>query len=72
MNVLRSEKQVAVISALVEGGSIRSIERMTGVHRDTIMRLLVRVGDHCATVLDETMRGLHCKRIQVHSCPNWN
>ncbi len=35
MNSLKKEKQLAVISALVEGVSIRSIERMTGVHRDS-------------------------------------
>ncbi|MGH7773274.1 MAG: helix-turn-helix domain-containing protein, partial [Candidatus Binatia bacterium] len=44
MNTLKTEKKLAVISALVEGNSIRSIERMTGVHRDTIMRLLTSVG----------------------------
>ncbi len=38
MNKLKKDKQLAVISALVEGNSIRSVERMTGVHRDTIMR----------------------------------
>ena len=38
-NVLKKEKQVAVIAALAEGNSIRSIERMTDVHRDTVMRL---------------------------------
>lgn len=37
MNVLPIEKKVLILSALVEGNSIRSIERMTGVHRDTIM-----------------------------------
>lgn len=42
MNKLKSEKQTSVINALVEGNSIRSTERMTGVHRDTIMRLIVR------------------------------
>lgn len=36
-----------MVAALVEGVSIRSIERMTGVHRDTIMRLLVKVGENC-------------------------
>jgi hypothetical protein len=41
-NVLSIDKQIGVISALAEGSSIRSIERMTGVHRDTIMRLGVR------------------------------
>jgi transposase-like protein len=43
MNKLKNEKKEAVIGALVEGNSIRSTERMTGVHRDTIMRLLVEV-----------------------------
>ena len=37
-NVLNTDKQIAVIGALAEGSSIRSIERITGVHRDTIMR----------------------------------
>lgn len=65
MNKLKPEKQVAVIRALVEGSSIRSTERMTGVHRDTIMRLMVQVGDTCGEILDHTMRGLHCQRIEV-------
>ena len=43
-NVLNKDKQIAIIGALAEGSSIRSIERMTGVHRDTIMRLGVKVG----------------------------
>ncbi len=41
MNPLTPEKRLAVLSALVEGNSIRSTEGMTGVHRGTIMRLLV-------------------------------
>lgn len=43
-NVLNIDKKIAIIGALTEGSSIRSIERMTGVHRDTIMRLGVKVG----------------------------
>jgi hypothetical protein len=42
-NVLNIDKKIAVIGALAEGSSIRSIERITGVHRDTIMRLGVPV-----------------------------
>jgi IS1 family transposase len=38
---------------------------MTGIHRDTIMRLGVQVGQTCAKVMDEEMRGLNCKKIQV-------
>jgi IS1 family transposase len=65
MNSLKTEKQLAVISALVEGVSIRSIERMTGVHRDTIMRLLNRVGERCSRLLDQHMVGFHSRHIQV-------
>ena len=36
MNNLRKEKQIAAIAALAEGTGIRSIERMTGIHRDTV------------------------------------
>ena len=48
-----------------EDSSIRAIERITGVHRDTIMRLGVRVGEACAKIHDEKMRGLTCKNIEV-------
>ena len=37
------DKQVAIIGFLTEGSSIRAIERATGIHRDTIMRLGVKV-----------------------------
>jgi hypothetical protein len=46
-NVLNKDKQIAIIGALAEGSSIRSIERLTGVHRDTIMRLGVKAGKGC-------------------------
>lgn len=65
MNVLPRSKQLAVLGALVEGNSIRSTERMFGVHRDTIMRLGVRVGEGCANLLDETMRDLPCQRLEL-------
>ena len=65
MNRLSIERQARSSSALVEGNSIRSVERMTGIHRDTIMRLTVRVGDGCDSLMDEMMRGLTCERLQL-------
>lgn len=65
MNKLKLDKQIAVISALVEGCSIRSTERMTGVHRDTIMRLMVRVGTGCEQYMNETLQNLTCKHVQI-------
>jgi hypothetical protein len=65
MNKLGTDKQTAIVSALVEGVSIRSIERMTGVHRDTIMRLMVRVGQGCERIMDRRMRDLPCKHLEL-------
>ena len=62
---LSKDKQIAVTAALTEGNSIRSIERMTGIHRDSIMRLGVRVGQGCARLLDQKMRNLDCNRIEL-------
>jgi IS1 family transposase len=64
-NILGRDKQIAVTAALAEGNSIRSIERMTGIHRDTIMRLGIKIGQGCAALLDRKMRNLHCTEIQV-------
>jgi IS1 family transposase len=64
-NVLNTDKKIAVIGALAEGSSIRSIERITGVHRDTIMRLGVKVGQGCAAVMDSKMRNLPCNRLEM-------
>jgi hypothetical protein len=64
-NVLPLEKQAVAIGALCEGNSIRSVERMTGIHRDTVMRLGARVGMACRDLMDETMRELPCAQIEV-------
>lgn len=65
MNTLKLDKQIDVISALVEGNSIRSAERMTGVHRDTIMRLLARVGGEAKQLHDRYVRGLTPEFVQM-------
>ncbi len=65
MNITPKERQIQVLNALVEGNSIRSTERMTEVHRDTIMILLVRVGNKCQKIMDNRLCDFHCRRIQV-------
>ncbi len=64
-NELKSEKKAQVVSLLCEGTSIRAVERITGIHRDTVMRLGVRVGTACAKIQGEKMRGLNCARVEV-------
>jgi IS1 family transposase len=65
MNRLSLARRTQIIGALVEGNSIRSTERMTDTHRDTVMRLMVEVGEGCARLMDVEMRDLSCRRIQV-------
>lgn len=65
MNKLKLDTQTQVVANLMEGASIRSVERITGVHRDTITRLRVRVGDACEQMMDATLRDLSCKRVEV-------
>ena len=64
-NNLSTEKKVLAVSMLAEGSSIRSTERVTGVHRDTIMHLGVRVGEACAKIHNEKMRGIASHQIEV-------
>ncbi len=64
MNNLPMERQIAVISALVEGNSVRATVRMTGVAKDTVIKLLARIGQACAEYQNKTLRNLPCKRIQ--------
>jgi transposase-like protein/IS1 family transposase len=49
---------------LVEGASIRSVERTTGLHRDTICRLLVFFGKACRRFLDRRMRRLTLEHLE--------
>lgn len=64
MNVLSKEDRIRVVACLVEGCSLRSTVRMTGVHRTTIQNLLVDLGKACSEYQDKAMVDLPCKRIQ--------
>ena len=59
------EKKVAVISALVEGCSVRSTERLTGVSKPTILNLLVEVGTACEEFHNATLHNIPTKRVQI-------
>jgi IS1 family transposase len=65
MNRLSPEARTAVLSALIEGCSIRSTVRMTGVAKKTVMRLLIEAGAVCDRYQNRVMRNLSCQRIQV-------
>ncbi|HSS50130.1 MAG TPA: IS1 family transposase, partial [Thermoanaerobaculia bacterium] len=64
-NVLSTARRAAVISALCEGNSIRATVRMTGVAKNTVVKLLVELATVCQAYADENLRSLPCKRLQV-------
>jgi len=64
MNKLSNQRRVQVVSALVEGMSIRSVVRMTGVSKNAVVKLLEDVGNACAVYQDKVFRNLNCKRIE--------
>ena|SRR5438477_10627198 len=62
---LPTEKAVLCLRLLVEGNSIRSIERITGVEKKTILKLLVLAGEKCERLLDEKLRNLTVRDVQA-------
>ena len=64
MKRLTREKQTQIISALIEGNSIRATARMMNVSKDTVLKLQVEAGYASADYQDKAFRGLTCKRVQ--------
>lgn len=64
MNILSIEKQTKIIAALTEGCSIRATERLTNTHRDTIMRLGVRIGEGCKQIHDKLFQNINVPLLE--------
>ena len=64
MNQLPLQHRAQVLGCLVEGNSIRATVRMTGVAKNTVVKLLADVGEACLAYQDEALRNLPCKRLQ--------
>ena len=64
MNKLSTAKRSAIVRALCEGCSIRSTVRMTGASKNTVVKLLVELGEACSKFQGETIRGIRSKRVQ--------
>ena len=65
MNRIDKTKQMQVVSALIEGCSIRATVRMTGVAKNTVAKLLVELGAACSEYMNRVMVNLTSQRLQV-------
>jgi IS1 family transposase len=64
MNRLSIQRRAQVIGALIEGNSIRSTARMTGVSKDAILKLIPDMGAACVAFHNATVRGVRVQRVQ--------
>lgn len=65
MNRMDTARRSQVVRCLIEGNSINSTVRMTGVAKNTVLKLLVEIGAACSDYLDTVMRNLPCQRLQA-------
>lgn len=64
MNKLSTQKRAQILEMLVEGMSMRSVSRISGVSINTVTKLLVDAGVACASYHDETVREITASRVQ--------
>src|SRR5205807_2712237 len=61
---LTLDKAVQVLRLLCEGNSIRSVERLLDVNRNTILKLILKVGERCERFFTATVYKVPCENIQ--------
>lgn len=64
-NHLANDKMISVIHHLTEGNSIRATSRLCKVHRDTILKYLVEVGNACNSFMDLSFETLHLEHLEI-------
>jgi IS1 family transposase len=64
-NILKADRQTAIVAALCEGNSARATSRLVGVSYDTVAKLSLELGTVCITRMHTDMRNLPCRRLEV-------
>ncbi len=62
---LPMDKAELIVKLLVEGSSVSTIERITGVHHGTILKLLVLVGEKCERIMAEKVRNVKVRDVEM-------
>ena len=61
---IKTKDAATVLGMLLEGMSVRACERITGMKRDTICRLIATVGENCQALLDETVKNVPVSDVE--------
>src|SRR5258705_4914306 len=62
---LPEDKALLCLTLLLEGNSLRSIQRITGVHKNTVMTLLVVAGERCERLMTKRIKGIAVKDVEA-------
>ena len=65
MKILDHKARSQILHLLCEGNSIRSVTRLTGASKNTVIKLMIDAGKACAAYHDANVKDLKAKRIQV-------
>lgn len=58
------EKAATVLNMLCEGMAVRAVSRLTGIHKTTILKLLVQAGTDCERFLASALQGVPVEDVQ--------
>jgi transposase-like protein/IS1 family transposase len=61
---LPMDRAEMVLKLLLEGSSVSTIERVTGVHHGTILRLLVLAGEKCERIMADKIRNVEVRDVE--------
>ncbi|MBI2889558.1 MAG: IS1/IS6 family transposase [Nitrospirae bacterium] len=59
------EKAIHVVGLITEGMSIRATSRLTGLHKNTVMAILLTIGRNCERLMDAKMSGVRTRFVQA-------
>lgn len=62
---LAHDKAILALRMLLEGNSVRSTERLLEIHRDTILKYMVRIGENCEQFLMNAMQDIPCNDVEI-------
>jgi transposase-like protein/IS1 family transposase len=65
------EKAETILALMLEGNSVSSVERVTGIHKATILKLLVLAGEKCERIMADKVRNVEVRDVELDEVWSW-